>query len=345
MKNSDFDILKSDGTVRIRLSFLDLAVMLASLIAFTVVGFLSIIEASVAAVIIAPLFAAETRRLGGLFPIIIPAVSAVSAILLAIPSDVSLISLINIPFVAVCSYIIAASSTRHADTFRTSAVFGITVTCVIWFVTFLALVISSLDMSAKHFVRLVFERLDVEILPLFTETMTAAFGEIYSAEECAILAKNYLFSAKIVLPAYYCLAFMAGGYLAVTLYKAFSRLICPKETFDGVNLSVTMSKAAASAYLIATLLSILVSGPARFGMQNVTTILTPGFFILGLRAIRSFLYKKNFESTAGKVLTIVIAIAALSLGNLAISLIVVFGLNYTFSYKGNFEQKGGGKGI
>ncbi len=350
MNNSDFSKRPEeklpDGikAIRIRLTPPDLFIMLISLIAFTVIGFLNPIYAAAAAAIISPMFAAFTRKLGGLFPVVIPVISLVSALLLALTAQSSFTLLVNIPFAAVCSYIIAACSTRHAGSFKTSAIFGLSIAAIIWLLSLFALTLFELDMSARHYVKLASEQYDSVQIPLLAESFRLIYGDNYSDQQLISMASQLVFQTKLMIPAYISFIAMLWGYISVCLYKLFVKLFGAGKTLSEVNFSITMSKVAAVAYLIVTLCLIFSSGATAYGLQNVTSILTPGFFIYGLKNIKTFIDKMNFSAVMSRVLIVAVAVVALWLGQLTTSVVVVFGLNYAFSYDYKKFYTGGDKG-
>lgn len=330
------------GLKTITLGPRELWLLLVSFVLFVASGAAPFPLSLVSLIVIAPLYAVFSYRLGNHFSFFVPMVAFITCFV--ITGDIAC-ALFILPATAM-SYFILNSVNSGEKGAKTSAVVGCTVSLVVFILIQLAVAILLKEQftlkELAGFINAYFDTVKnafADSITAYSAALTemlAESGNTLSEQQLAafdpVLLKKQIdavfYMTKMTLPAIITLYCILISYLSASLLGPISRICGAKKLLDGADYSVSVSGIAIVVYFISSIGGLFASGAAYFGFRNVTYILSPALMLCGIKQIGAFLMNKGMSKHASVILQVVACLIALFSGNLGTTILIMLGMFY-----------------
>ena len=169
-------------------------------------------------------------------------------------------------------------------------------------------------------------------MPELSELLQSGmYGKTVSFETLSEAVHNAVLQTKYTSPAVVTVIFSVLSYLTASLFKGFCRLLREDRVFGGVPFEIALSSVSLFCYFIVSLGMLFARGDVYFYCRNLAFVLSPGFMLCGIKQIGVFFEKFRLPRVALGFIKAGCVAAALLLGNLGSTVLILLGMLYTLN--------------
>ena len=306
----------------------DLLIALVSLMLFTVSGCGMGVLSVLALVVSAPLYAVFSYRIGNNFSFFIPLAALVASGFITKDPLMPLGTLLA----TAMSYIMLYCVNNRRDASKTSAVVGCCFAISIYLVA--AFIVSDImgKISARELLSIideVFGGMEAYAYEMYSEMANIGFDLGLTDVELKNAAKQFALSSRSLLPSVAIISFMLISYASASLLPLTAKICGAKKMLSDTKYEIKLSKISVAVYLVSWLMAFIGTGVFGYTFRNITAILAPALSLCGIKQIGDFFVSKGMPKVAAFLIQTVSIVAALTLGDIGLSVLMMFGVFHT----------------
>ena len=323
----------------VRITPFDLLLLVISLVLFCTAAIDKSYFSIIALILSAPIYSVFSYRIGNHFSFLIPLL----AFIIGFAVTKNAVQPATVVLGAGISFSTLRAVNVCRDRAKSSAVAGSAVSAVIY--AFVALIALKLQygISPSDLLSQLTSALDaskIQLVEVLSSMEPANLGYTeLRASDIPALVDLVIEQLLTSLPAVLLLGAMTVGYVSATLTRPIARLCGAEKMFDGVRFEVRLSTVSVFVYFICSLLAIFSDGAFGYGLRNITSLLSPGLLLCGLKQIGDIFRSRNFSKSAIPIVIIAALFIAIILpAGLGDMILTILGIFYCTRYNESYQQ-------
>lgn len=289
-----------------------------------------------ALIVVPPVYAAFSYRIGNNFSLLVPIVAFLLSLI--ITRDISYA--LFVPLAGAMSFSILRASNSKEKGAKTAAVAGCTISAAAFLLLELVIAIKIKEsFTSKELFNAInlyfntaaeaFSNSVLEYSGIISSTLPAAKAELFEPSAIKKSVAAVFFMTKMTLPAIITVYCMITGYISASLLGPVSRICGAREMLADTDYTIKLSRIAIVVYFVTSIGGLFASGAAYFGLRNITYILSPALMLCGIKQIGEFFSAKGLSKGARIALQILLTAIAFTAGNLGTTILMLMGIYYT----------------